>query len=236
MYAKNKDLYTNDFKEKIIQAIIDSLNLGLAYKPDKSISSKEYKSSGLFRHKYNYYDGEDFLKGNYSNVSFHCSELHTQYDGLWNNQITIFKGLFFAAAVNPVYKGTYIWNSDDEQIPKSLSDEEYRLLHLPKVKYIRSGNPYFEKHFSVYSSNPSEAAMILNGGMIENILHFRKQIKRNFRLSFVAGRCYVAIPFEEDLLEPSVSDPGNKENIKEYFYNILLILSIINQLNLKRLT
>ncbi len=70
---------------------------------------------------------------------------------------------------------------------------------------------------------------------MERMVHFKTQINRDTRLSFVDGICYVAIAVDEDLLEPSMSEPGNKDDIKDYFFSILLILSIINQLNLSKL-
>ena len=48
------------------------------------------------------------------------------------------------------------------------------------------------------------------------------------------GKCHVAIPIKDDLFEPT-SFPDDKEVIKEYFFFVLLILSIINQLNLRKL-
>jgi hypothetical protein len=39
---------------------------------------------------------------------------------------------------------------------------------------------------------------------------------------------------DEEMFEPSTSHPGDKEKIKSYFFNVLLILSIINQLNLTK--
>jgi hypothetical protein len=72
--------------------------------------------------------------------------------------------------------------------------------------------------------------------MMERMIKFKQQIKRDIRLSIVAGICYISISINEELLEPSISNPDNKEKIKEYFFSVLLIFSIINQLNLSRLT
>jgi len=69
---------------------------------------------------------------------------------------------------------------------------------------------------------------------MRRLLEFRKQIKRKVVISFVMGHCYVAIPIEEDLLEPSDS-LDDKEAVKKYFFTVLLILSIINQLPLDKL-
>lgn len=93
----------------------------------------------------------------------------------------------------------------------------------------------FEKAYSVYSNSPGEARHIIDAEMMECLLHFKNQIKRDVTVSFVEGICYVAIAIDEDLLEPSILKPGDKKIIREYFFSILLIFSIINQLRLYKL-
>lgn len=237
-YYKMKDELTHTFKKTIIKEIVEYLNPGAEYSPSKMVSSKDYRKSGLFNHIYNYYHGEDFIKGVYKNVIFYCSELETIYNSSSTGKsvlrVNIFRGLFFAAPVNSAFtKATYVWPSDDDQFPKSVADEYFhRFMSLPKLYHIKVNNPVFEKNFTVYSTAPSEARAIITEEMMERMVRFKMQIKRAIRFSFVSGVCYVAIAVDEDLLEPSVAKPGDKENIKEYFFSILLILSIINQLNL----
>ncbi len=236
--GRKKDL-TYTFKKTIIREIIKYLNPGAEYDPYKKISSQDYKKSGLFNHVFNYYHGEDLIKGSYKGVTFYCSELETSYNskGESGKSASVFSGLFFAAPISKAFtRATYVWPSDDDQFPKSIADEYFhRFMALPKVYHVKTNNADFEKHFIVYSTSPSEAKMIVDEEMTTRMFRFKNQIKRDVRFSFVDGVCYVAISVDEDLLEPSISEPGNKENIKEYFFSILLILSIINQLNLKKL-
>ncbi len=237
-YRSIKDDLTYTFKETIIKEIIKYVSPGAEYSPSKMISSKDYKRSGLFNHVYNHYHGEDFIKGVYKGVTFYCSELETYYKSTdeSGDSFDIFTGLFFAAPVNSAFtKATYVWPSDDDQFPRSVADEYFhRFMPLPKIYRIKLDHPVFEKYFSVYGTSSSESRTIIDAEMMERLVRFKKQINRDIRLSFVSGICYVAIGMDEDLLEPSVSKPGDKENIKEYFFSILLILSIINQLNLNR--
>ena len=239
-YANRKDKYTKDFKETIIREIITYLLPGIIYKPDEVIAKQEYKYSGLFRHKFDYYDGDDYMEGIYKNVPFRCSELHTQYERLGtgivgSRLITIFKGLFFVAEINKRFTaGTYIWSCGNEQTGGSIADERYRLMQMPNVYKIKvqDSGADFENNFSVYSTNPAEAGSIMTAAMTERLVRFKKQINRDIALSFVAGRCYVAIAINEDLLEPSGFDTDDREEVKKYFFTVLLVLSIINQLDL----
>jgi hypothetical protein len=238
-YTENEDTYTNNFKEGIIKEIIKYLHPDLAYKPDSMVSEKEYRQSGLYRSEFNNIDGDDFISGVYKNISFHCSELRVGYDlnssGEDIRTATIFKGLFFAAAVNKAYTGgTYVWIKGEEQLGATIGDERYRLIAFPKVYAMQMGDEQFDKYFSVFSTNPAEARIILDCEMMNNLLQFRKQIQRKVVFSVVMGHCYVAIPIKEDLFEPT-EPVGDKEEVKKYFFTVLLILSIINQLQLHKL-
>lgn len=234
-YTNRKDKYTKDFKETIIKEIITYLQPGITYKPDEVIAKQEYKYSGLFRHKFDYYDGDDYMEGVYKNVAFRCSELHTQYERLGtgiigSRLITIFKGLFFVAEINKRFTaGTYIWSHGEDQTGGGI--------HSPNVYKIKLQDSVagFENIFSVYSTNPAEAGRIVTTAMTERLIKFKKQLNRDIAVSVVAGRCYVAIGINEDLLEPSGFDTDDREEVKKYFFTILLVLSIINQLHLNEL-
>lgn len=238
-YSAKKNELRDDFKISVINEIISYLNPGATYSPYKKMSSNDYKASGLFNHVYNYFYGEDHITGVYKSVRFYASELKTSYNakGTDGRSVDIFEGLFFAAPINGVFtKATYIWPSDDNQLSISLADEYLeRYMSLPKVYHVRPDHSAFNKHFVAYTTLPAEARIILDNEMMERMVRFKTQINRDVRFSFVSGICYVAIAIDEDLLEPSVGDPGNKENIKEYFFSVLLILSIVNQLHLPRL-
>ncbi|MGC4101292.1 DUF3137 domain-containing protein [Ferruginibacter sp.] len=236
-YTQKDDNYTDNFKDNVIATIIKYIDPEFAYKPGNMVPSREYVSSGLFRKRYDYIDGDDFIEGTYKNVHFHCSELHTYKTGgrSSTSDITIFKGLFFAAAVNAGFRGgTYIWSKDDEQLASSIADERYRLLPLPQVSGVAIGDPLFDQYYSMCTTMPPDAKKIIDNGIPGKLLQFRQQIKRKVVFSVVAGKCYVAIPISEDLLEPN-TPAGDREEVKKYFYTILLILNIINQLNLEGL-
>lgn len=235
-YFKKRGDYVNNFKETIIKEIIEYLNPGAIYKPLEMMSPVDYEKSGLYPRMYDSYDGEDWVNGTYKNVTYYCSELETSRttSGPRSSIQRIFKGLFFAAPLNYGYNTTYVWPTNDVQLPVTIADYHFeRFLPLPDVDLIDMNNPEFESYFAVYSNDYASARTIISNSMMERMVRFRNQINRDVRFSFVDGICYVAIAINEDLLEPSISDPMNEEIIKEYFFSILLILSIINQLDLQ---
>jgi hypothetical protein len=72
--------------------------------------------------------------------------------------------------------------------------------------------------------------------MPDHMLVIREKLDREIVFSFVKGKCYIAVPFDENLLEPSNKGARDKQEIKNYFYTILLVFNIIRKLELNRLT
>lgn len=235
-YSKRSDQYLDNFKEKVIGQIITALNPTAVYKPMGFVSQKEYKASGLYRKKYTQFDGDDYWEGIYKNVAFHCSEIETNYEDSTGKVQHIFKGLFFSARLRSNFRGgTYVWGRGEEQLPVSVTDDHHRMFQLPDVRRFDMGNSAFHQHFSVYGLDSSEAAYIIDQPMMQHMLRLKAKLQRKIVFSFVAGRCYVAVPIHENLLEPDPRDITNKETIKTYFFTILLVFSIINELELNRL-
>lgn len=233
--TKKNEQFIDDFKEKIISRIIHHISPSAVYKPMQYLSKKEYKLSGLYRRRFTEYDGDDYWKATYRGVHFHCSELVVRYEDS-ATATTIFQGLFLAATISGWYNnGTYIWTKGESQLPASMADETYRMYPLPDVKKFPAGNEWFRKSFSVYSSNFSETEKILTPQLQEKMLMLKQRTGRDIVFSFVAGKCFVAIPMEENLLEPVLKGLQDKESYKKYFFTFLLAFNIVQELELDKL-
>lgn len=227
-YASISNSFETNFKEQVIKQIIGFIQPGLAYKPDVYMSSSYFRNSGLFINRYNVYDGDDMIEGVYKNISFKCSELNVYDRSTRGSILQVFHGLFFAAPVSDKFSsGTYIYKKDEEQYLPAFN--------LPGIVKLDCRNGEFENYHAVFTTSLKEASVIMDQEMMRNLTGFMSQIRRNVTMSVVAGMCYVAIPFSQDLFEPPGPYDHDKEEIKEYFFTVLLILSIINQLKLEKL-
>lgn len=233
--AKYSDRYMDDFKEKIIKQIITYIHPGALYKPMGFVSKKEFKTSGLYRKRFTHFDGDDYWECVCEGIAFHCSELRSWIEDAASVE-TIFKGLFFSAGLAHSFSGgTYIWTRGKEQLPSSIADEHYRMFPFPEVHKVKTSHERFNKHYTVYSTNTFEATTLVTHAMMDHMLLLKDKLKREIVFSFVAGRCYVAVPFDEDLLEPSKKGIRDKAAFKNYFFTILLVFTIIQKLELNRL-
>lgn len=237
-FFRKKENFTYNYKEVIIKEIVEFLNPGALYEPLKMVAQRDYEYSGLYPRNYDDFSGEDWINGAYKDVNYFCSELETARLGgrHGGSRIRVFKGLFFVAPINFKYGATYVWPSNDVQLPATVADYHFeRFLPLPEIAPVQMNNAEFESCYVVYSTDSSAARTIINSEMMERMIHFRNQINRDVRFSFVKGYCFVSIAMDENLFEPKLSDPYDKERVEEYFFSFLLILSIINQLRLNRL-
>lgn len=232
-YTQYNDRFEADFKNDFIKAIIDEVSPGTSYQPYASITPSEYVSSSLYRYRYDYFDGTDLVEGVYDTVSFRSGYLHTECD-FGRRRQDIFRGLFFNGQISEQYTaGTYLWPRGAEQLAESIIDEAYRLLPMPYVDDVAISDPYFERFFRICSTNVYEASMILDNLSITKIAGLIERLNRPVSISFVAGRCYVAIAFDRDLFGPGDMIPGDKTETKKYVDAVNLIFEIIEVLGLK---
>jgi Protein of unknown function (DUF3137) len=236
-YTKTKEDYEDNYKQQVIQQIIQFIHPGLEYKPDLCINHQDYVNSSLCRGWYDDYNGGDWIGGNYKGINFKCCELDVRHrSGSRNSGARVYRGLFFAAPLPLGFSGgTYVWTKDNIQLAASIAEERYRMLPMPEVVRVDCRNGEFEKHYVVYTTDVNEASYLVNQQIMQAVVQFKTQIAKEISISFVAGIFYAAIPFDENLFEPKGNEPGDKEAIKKCFITVLLILSIINKLQLDKL-
>lgn len=230
-YAQQKDKFTDAYKAAVIKTLMDEICPGLRYEPDKCIPSKEYRNSSLYRIKYDYYDGNDLITGNLNGVSFHCSDLHVQCDFKPYQQRTIFKGLFFAVKMNPSFTGgTYVKSRGGTSFEYAEMEQWCDQYRMPRVTPIHFNDDKFTEYFRVSTTWTSQAEQILTDTMRGKMVELRIKFGTAIAFSFAAGKCYIAIPLKNDLLEPTNYDPGDKEEVKKYFLTLQVIPQIIRSL------
>lgn len=228
-YYKKKDDYEDEYKSGVIEEIIRYVSPGIIYKPREFMDEEFYEKSSLYRRCYSSYNGGDYMEGTIDRVYFRCSEIFTYYgrSGRYGRAETpIFTGLFFVIPINKRFNGgTYIWPAGDEQIPDSIYTEYYRMMPMPDITLLDFNDAQFDNYFSAYTTYFSQAEEILSYEFRRQLIILRQSLQVNFSISFVAGECFIAIPFDMDLLQP----PPNMDEIKEdIFYDYRMVQKIVN--------
>ena len=233
--------YRSQFKEQVIKEIIKFINSSLNYSPTDKISQSEFVKCGIFRTKIDRYRGDDLVKGTIESTQMEFSEVHAEYKTTtvdskgrrrthWH---TIFKGLLFSADFNKKFNvKTYVLTDKAEKMFGFIGTKLQK-LNKSRGELIKLEDPEFESEFAVYSEDQVESRYILSPSLMERILSFKRQTKKNIQLSFVDSRLYVTVPYSKALFEPKLfGDMINFADVQEYHNDLNLVIGIAEALNL----
>jgi len=233
--------YRSQFKEQVIREIIKFIDSSLSYSPTKKISQSEFVKCGIFRTGIDRYRGDDFVNGTIGSTQMEFSEVHAEYKTTtidskgrrrthWH---TIFKGLLFSADFNKEFNiKTYVLTDRAEKMFGFIGTKLQK-MNKARGELVKLENPEFESEFAVYSDDQIESRYLLSPSLMERILSFKKQTKKNIQLSFIDSRLYVTVPYRKALFEPKLfGEMINFSDVQEYHNDLSLVISIAETLNL----
>ena len=235
-YFSTKE-YVGDFKSQIIQKIVVFIDENLTYSRARYVSLQSFVDSGIFKTKPNEYTGDDFVSGKLEKTQVQFSELYAQHvtrDSRGRKQYqTIFKGLFFVADFNKEFKGMTVILPDTAERLFGHVGTMLQSWNMSRGQLVKLEDPEFEKLFAVYGDDQIEARYILSTSLMDRIVKFKNKTKRTVYMSFVGSKIYVGVSYAKNLFEPRVFKTVlDFQPIKEYFEDLQLAVSIVEDLNL----
>lgn len=233
--------YKTEFKQKVLPAIIKSINPGLGYNPHDYISREEFYNSKIFQQRADRYKGEDYFVGLVGQTHVEFSELHAQEkhttktkNGTQTTYVTFFKGLFMIADFHKDFKGhTIVLPDVAEKAFGGWLGKKLQSWNVTRDDLIYLEDPEFEKEFVVYGDDQVEARYILSTSMMRRILELKNKFDCGIYLSFLHSKVYIAIYSNKDMLEPRLSQSLlEADALKRFYDEINICLDIVEQLNL----
>lgn len=233
---KTHKIWYRAFKEGVIRSIITHVSPQLQYFPKQKMPLAEFRHSKLFLQKAHRYHGDDFIQGKIDSTNLACSELfvqHRQQSGKNTHYVTIFKGLFAKTDFNKHFQGeTFVLPDTAEKLFGGFG-RWLQSLNFARPDRVQLEDPDFEQTFAVYSTDQVEARYILTPSLMERIMNLRQMTGQNVALSFVNNHMYLGLSSNKKLLEPSLFKKMNDpEKVREYYEDIRLVVSIVEELNL----
>jgi len=238
LWVRDKHFY-NDFKIQIINRIVYFISPDLKYEPQSSVTVGEFSTSRLFLTSVDRFSGDDLVYGKIDKTEIRLSEIKAEYkttttDSKGNRKTTwhtLFKGLFFIADFNKDFTGSTV------VLPNSLGKGFKFLKKLMganrREKLVELEDVNFKKAFNVYGDDQIQARYILSTSLMERMLEYKKKTNKGIYISFVDSKMYLGIPYSKDLFEPSyLKSLVNFNLIKTYFEDLVLVISIVDDLNL----
>ncbi len=226
------DIGKESEKPNEIYAYMEAARRGLRYDYERCIPIETFQRSGIFAEPASYYKGEDYIEGSVGSAKFEMCELDVKkmsyvrpgYD-------TIFRGIFFYSNFYKITEGTVVI------IPK-----ERRQFLMSTIKGITKigGEQVFFDHpegfmdkFLVYANCDIEPEKLLSQSILESILEYQSLTQKDIYVSIVGSEIYIAVSEPKDILEPNLlSSNANFELVKDFFEDLMLIISIIEDFDL----
>ena len=228
--------YVSKFKTDIIEKIIKSIDDNLNYSKFNSIRENIFKSSKIFLHSIDKYDGDDHVEGKIGETHLEFSEIHAQYVVHTKNgrqYHTIFKGLFLAADFNKHFKSTTIVLPDVAEKMFGNIGTFMQSMNKTRGDLVKLEDPEFEKYFAVYGRDQIEARYVLSTSLMKRIVDFKKKSGKSIYMSFVGSQVFIAIPYSRNLFEPRIFRTLiDFEPIKQYYDDLKLAIDAVEDLNL----
>ena len=233
-----KNKIENLFEKKIIPGILHEFFPEAIFSVKSYISDSDYWNSGLFSHRLDSYDGNNYAHGTFGKTDVRFSKLHTQYKVRTKNSTTwhtVFEGIFMVANCNKRFKGRTIVLPDlGERIFGGLGRWMQQKNPFSRGEMVYLENPEFEKEFVVYSTDPVEARYLLTPSMQQYMLDLYHHIGREgLHVSFIDGNVYMGLSgsFKMFKIDHSLSF-SKKSTIDYYSKDLIHILKAIEILDL----
>ncbi len=238
-WARDKTFYT-DFKKQVIERIVKFISPNLLYEPKNYVGSDSFQRSRIFLNHVDRYSGDDMVHGKIDKTQIWFSEVKAEHktttsDNKGNRKTTwhtIFKGMFFIADFNKHFQTSTVVLPN--RLGKGFLASFFNKINLTRrEKHVNLEDPDFNRHFVVYGEDQIEARYVLSTSLMRRITEFKEKHPNPLYISFVNSFLYVAIAYRKNLFEPSYFKSLLRFSlVKEYFEDIHLAVSIVEELNL----
>ena len=226
-----------EFKNQIIRQILKHINKDFRYSGFSGLKKNDFTGSGIWPRTPDRYRGEDLVTGEIDQTAFSFSEVFAQIyvkDSKGRRRLqTQFKGLFFKADLNKETQHRTVILPDMAERFLGNMGQQLQKLNITRDDLVQLENVDFEKVFAVYGSDQVEARYILSPKLMERILAYSEKHELTPSISFKNSQVFVAIPISKEFFEPRIFRTLlNKEATREYYDDMQLAISLVNELDL----
>jgi len=232
--------YKSNFKQKVIAPLIKEIDENLTYIPNRHLPSSNFERSKLFTTRPDRVSGNDYVRGKIDNIDIAFSDFHAEkrYENSKGEESweTIFMGLLIVSDFHKKFHGETVVLPDSAQtLFGDLVGAWFQAHNFSRNELVKMDNPDFEKEFVVYSTDQIEARYILSPSLMQKLLNYKRKTKHPLHISFIGGKIYMAIEYNDDMFEASVFHSLLKYKIAmEYIGTLHLVISIVEELKLNQ--
>lgn len=220
----NKDIeqFNEDYKDKVINKMLENFIEELDYIPLKSMPSDIYDEAEYGGY-YNRYYSDDYFEGKINDQKIVMADLlvqeETKKKDKDGNEITetttIFNGLFGKINLN-------------KSINSNMSITRDYGFSISNEQKLEMDSYEFEKVFNVYTDNNIIAMQLLTSDIQEDILALYNKYKINFHISITNDKMYVLFD-TGNMFEVFSTKNSPDEVLEEYFEIMKFIYKLVEK-------
>lgn len=203
----------------------------LHYDFERYIPIETFIESGLFLDPPTQYSGEDYIYGQLGNATFEMCELNVaKLSYVRPGYDKIFSGVFLKANFQKLVDGQILIfpRKERQHLMRTIKD----MTRRDGVSQPLSDWPDFNAAFAVYSTTALTAEKVLSRQFFEVLYDYYLSTQKLIYVSVCERAIYLAIAHDNDILEPQFLRSNiDFELVRDYFTDILLIISVIEDLD-----
>ena len=237
-FSKANKQFAAAFKQSVVLDSLSSVFTDLTFEPALGISREEIRETEMMQTG-DRFSSNDLISGRYNGVPFrqsdvHIEEEHTDSEG-HTSYTTIFRGRWMVFDFNKTFV------SDLQVVGRHFGANRRKgngffglfASKEKKMEKIELENEAFNKQFTVYAHDTTEAFYLLTPHMMEAMLRLREGIGSPIMLLFFRGQLHVAVNNGKDAFEPSLFrayDPARET--EAVFADTRVITSFVDEMRL----
>ncbi len=228
-------------KWNMMRGLLDAIQPGLQYDPDRGISRDTFRTARLFSQSADRYASEDLIRGRVGQTDIMLSEVHAEYRSTSTDSKghtstsyhTFFRGLFLMADFQKHFRGTLRILPGQSGLLGGIGRALAGFRPFSREKLVHLEDPEFDEAFIVYGSDDIEARYVLSPAMMQRILDLRRRWRDDVRLSFFESSVCMAISHSRNLFEPSIKRPVDcRSQLERIATEIRVCLALVEDLDL----
>lgn len=197
------------FKQSVVLDSLSSVFTDLTFEPALGISREEIRETEMMQTG-DRFSSNDLISGQYNGVSFRQSDVHIENESTdsegHTSYTTIFRGRWMVFDFNKTFVSDLQVVGRHFGANKRKGNGFFGLFASKekKMEKIELENEAFNKQFTVYAHDTTEAFYLLTPHMMEAMLRLREGIGSPIMLLFFRGQLHVAVNNGKDAFEPSL--------------------------------
>jgi len=220
LIGQKKLIYSQEYKEKIINALVKNYDKNLVYDPTQFIGDYRYRMAEF--EDYDIFDANDYIHGKLNGtIPLQIQDIQVKAEEIdsegHKRMATVFKGLFSAI-----------------QLPKNLNSTTKIMLDWGKFRKYLSSNiliqmdsSEFEKYFDVISTDKILAMRILTSDIMNYMINFIKETNIKFQITLKDDYMYLRIRCN-NMFEASAYKTSFDFNTLYKYYSYLNFMCELN--------